>query len=101
MYDKSNLIKESYIAAINKKVSLYGSISYFNKKTENEILKIISPENLLKFLVNRGTVRNNLSFQLTSISGVVPTLKDKKLHNLSLTRLGRKENCRCRNQLKL
>ena len=28
------------------------------KKTENEILKLISPENLLKFLVNRHTVRN-------------------------------------------
>ena len=54
------------------------------------MLKIISPENLLKFLVNRDTIRNNLSFQLTSISGTVPTLKDKKIHDLSLTRLGRK-----------
>ena len=50
----------------------------------------MSPENLLKFLVNRDTVRNNLSFQLTSISGAVPALKDKKIHDLSLTRLGRK-----------
>ena len=89
-YDKSNLAKESYITAINKKVSLYGYTSYFNNKIENEMLKIISPENLLKFLVNRDTIRNNLSFQLTSISGTVPTLKDKKIHNLSLTRLGRK-----------
>ena len=54
------------------------------------MLKIISPENLLKFLVNRDTIRNNLSFQLTSISGIVPTLKDKKIRDLSLTRLGRK-----------
>ena len=54
------------------------------------MLKTISPENLLKFLVNRDTIRNNLSFQLTRISGTVPTLKDKKIHNLSLTRLGRK-----------
>ena len=59
-------------------------------KTENEILTIISPENLLKFLVNRDTVRNNLSFQLMSISAAVPILKDKKIHHLSLTRLGRK-----------
>ena len=54
------------------------------------MLKIISLENLLKFLVNRDTIRNNLSFQLTSISGTVPTLKDKKIHDLFLTRLGRK-----------
>ena len=54
------------------------------------MLKIIRPENLLKFLVNRDTIRSNRSFLLTSISGTVPTLKDKKIHDLSLTRLGRK-----------
>ena len=85
MYDKSGLIKESYITAINKKVSLYGSTSYFGRKTENEILKLVSPENSLKFLVDKDTVRNNLSFQLASISGDVPTLIDKKIHDLSLS----------------
>ena len=90
LYDKSGLMKESYITAINKKVSLYGSTSYFDRKTENEILKIVSPENSLEFLVDKDTVRNNLSFQLVSISGAVPTLKNKKIHNLSLTKLGRK-----------
>ena len=65
-------------------------IRYFNKKTENEIFKIISPENLLKFFVNKNTNKDSLSFQLTSISGNLPTLKDKKNHNLSLTKIGRK-----------
>ena len=59
------------------------------KKKENEILKIISPENLLKFLVNKDIVGNNLSLQLTNISGAVPTLKYKKIHDLSLTSLCR------------
>ena len=90
LYDKSGLIKESYITAINKIFSLYGSTSYFDRKTENEILKLVSPENSLRFLVDKDTVRNNLSFQLASVSGGVPTLKDKKNHNLSLTKLGRK-----------
>ena len=31
-----------------------------------------------------------MSFQLTSISGKLPNLKDKKIHNLSLTRVERK-----------
>ena len=78
MYDKNDLIKETYITALNKKISIYGSISYFNKKTENEIFKIISPENLLKFFVKKNTNRDSLSFQLTSISGNLPTLTDKK-----------------------
>ena len=34
--------------------------------------------------------KDSLSFQLTSISGELPVLKDKKIHNLSLTRIGRK-----------
>ena len=52
-YKKSDLIKETYITALNKIISIYGSISYFNKKTENEIFKIISPENLLKLFVKK------------------------------------------------
>ena len=90
LYDKSNLIKETYIATLNKRISIYGSISYFDKKTENEIFKIISPENLLKFFVKKNTNKDSLSFQLTIVSGNLPILKDKKIHNLSLTRIGRK-----------
>ena len=32
LYDKSDLIKETYITTLNKKISIYGSISYFNIK---------------------------------------------------------------------
>ena len=49
LYNKSGLVKESYIAAINKKVSLYDSTSYFNNKSENEMLKIISLKTYLNF----------------------------------------------------
>ena len=34
--------------------------------------------------------KDSLNFQLTSVSGNLPILKDKKIHNLSLTRIGRK-----------
>ena len=70
---------------------MYGSTSYFNRKAENEIIKLVSPENSLKFLVDKDTLfRNNLSFQLASISGEVLTLKENKIHDLCLTKLGRK-----------
>ena len=88
MCGKSNL-KKKHISALNNKISICGSISHFNKKTENKIFKIISPENFLKFLVNKDTINNILSFQLTNIRGNLPTLKDKKIHNLSLTRIGK------------
>ena len=32
LYDKGDLIKETIITASNEKISIYGSISYFNKK---------------------------------------------------------------------
>ena len=90
LYDKSDLIKETFITALNKKVSIFVSISYFNKKTENEIFKIITPEKFLKFYVEKNAAKNSLSFQLTNISGELPKLKDKKIYNLSLTRIGEK-----------
>ena len=90
LYDKSDLIKDTFITALNKKISIYGSMSYFNKKLENEIFKIVSPEELLKFYVDKDVTKNSLNFQLTSISGNIPVLQDKKIHNLSLTRIGEK-----------
>ena len=51
---------------------------------------MVSPEELLKFYVDKDVTKNSLSFQLTSISGNIPVLKDKKTHNLSLTRIGEK-----------
>ena len=54
----------------------------------NELFKIISTENFLKFVINKDTTKDPLS--LTSISGDKPKLKDKKIYNLSLTRIGKK-----------
>ena len=34
LYDKNDLIKETFITALNKKILIYGSISYFNKKKQ-------------------------------------------------------------------
>ena len=92
LYDKSDFIKETFITALNKKILIYRSINYFDKKTENEIFKIISPEKFLKFYVEKDATRNPLGFQLTNASGELPKLKDKKVYNLSLTRIGEKRN---------
>ena len=90
MYDKSDLIKDTFITALNKKISIYGSISYFNEKTENKIFKIVTPEEILKFYVNKDTTKNSLSFQLISVSGKLHKLKDKNIYNLSLTKIEEK-----------
>ena len=61
----------------------------FIKKTENEIFKIVTREEILKFYINKDITKNSLSFQLTSVSGKIPKLKDKKIY-LSLTKIGEK-----------
>ena len=79
LYDKNDLLKETFITALNQKISIYDSISYFNKKTENEIFKIVTPEEILKFYINKDTTKNSLRFQLTSVSGKLAKPKDKNL----------------------
>ena len=49
--DKSNLIETTLITKIDDLISVYGSVSYFDKKSLDEIVKIISFENPLKFSV--------------------------------------------------
>ena len=94
MYDKIDLIKETFITELNKKISIYGSISYFNKKMENEIFKMVTPREILKFYINNDTTKNSLSFQLTSVSRKLPKSKDRKIYNLSLTKIGEKRKRR-------
>ena len=94
MYDKSGLIRGhtyNYVTTLNKKISIYGTISYFNKKSENEIFEIVSPEELLKCYIDKDVTKNSLYFQLTGISENMPVLKDKKIHNLSMSRISKKK----------
>ena len=76
LYDKSNLIKETCITPLNKKISIYGSFSYFQGKTPKEILTLLSAGNFLEFFVENNTLKNELKFQLTTTSGNTPKIKD-------------------------
>ena len=91
------IIEQTFITEINKLRSIYGSISYFNKRGVNEIVQIISFNNPLKFLVSRGTLKKPLDFQLTKIDENLPTLSDKKVYNFSLTEI-RTKSKRQRNE---
>ena len=45
LYDKSNLIKQTFITTINKQLSLYGSFSYFSGKIGIKNFKLLSVDN--------------------------------------------------------
>ena len=90
MYNKSNVIEESFKTEINKLVSVYGSISYFGKKL-NEIAEISSSRNPLEFDVKKNAVKNSLNLQLTKVIGTNITLIGKEIHRFSITKTGKKK----------
>ena len=94
LYDRSGFIKQAFITALNKTISIYGSVSYFNKKTKNDIIKIINPQKFLKFYVKKDTLKDSLSLQLTNVSGKIPQLRDSKIYNFSLSRIEKKKRKR-------
>ena len=86
------MIEQTFITEINKLISVYGSISYFNKRSVNQAVEIVSFDNPHKFSVVKNTIKNTLSFQLTKIDGTLPILKDKKYMRFLSQRVGEKEN---------
>ena len=90
LYDKSNLIKKTFVTAINKQLSLYGSFSYFSGKTTVTNLKMINSSDFLKFFIEKRSLKNNISLQLLNVNGSAVKTSNKKIHNFSITKLGKK-----------
>ena len=90
LYDKSNLIKKTFVTAINKQLSLYGSFSYFSGKTTVTNLKLINSSDFLKFFIEKRSLKNNISLQLLNVNGSAVKTSDKKIHDFSITKLGKK-----------
>ena len=83
MYDGSNLIEPTFLTKINKLISNYGSINYFDKNSLDEIVKEVSFNKVLAFSVIKDAAKNSLKSNLTKIDGTVPLLNDGKIHNFS------------------
>ena len=89
--DKSNLIKKTFVSAINKQLSLYGSFSYFSGKSTISNLKLLTSSNFLKFLVEKNSSKSNLKLQLAQIDGSEVKASDNKIHYFSTTKLRKKK----------
>ena len=91
LYDKSNLIKKTFVTAINKQLSLYGSFSYFSGRTTATNLNLISSNDFLKFLIEKKSLKDNLKLQLAHVDGSEVKTSDKKIHDFSITKLGKRK----------
>ena len=78
LYDNSNIIKETFISEINKKVPLIGSISYFDKVNADDKIKLITSKNRLKFEPRENSLLEYLAFQLQPIFGNEKKKSEKK-----------------------
>ena len=63
LYDKSNLIKKTFVTAINKHLNLYSLFSYFSGKTGISNLKLLSSSNFSKFLLEKNS---NIKFKIST-----------------------------------
>ena len=87
--DKSNTIKKTFITALNKQLSIYGSFSYFSGNVSIKKLTLLEVSNALKFLIEKKVLKDNLKLQIAYVSGNEVRTEDKKVHQFSIMRLGK------------
>ena len=73
LYDDTNIIKETFISELEKKVLLKGSISYFDKVNNENRTELIFSKNKLKFEEKENTFLEEITLQLS------PTFSNKQI----------------------
>ena len=69
---------------------LYGSFSYFSGKTSIKNIKLIDVINSHKFFIEKKSLKDNLKLQIAYINGSNVKTEDKKTHDFSITKLGKR-----------
>ena len=83
LYDESNMIEETYVQRINKKIQLYGIASIPFAETKKN--HIVSLKNLLPFRINENNKKHKITFSLENLEGKTPIkTSDNKIYNLSI-----------------
>ena len=86
------MIKKTFITALNKEISIYGSFNFFTgKKLVKEKLNLLDVSNHLKFFVEKKSIRKNLKLHLAYINGSKVNTSDQKIHGFSITRFGKRK----------
>ena len=83
LYDETNIIEETFVQRLNKKIQLYGiaSIPFAHIKKNH----IVSLSNLLPFRINEDTKKHKITFSLQNLEGKTPIeTTDNKIYNLSI-----------------
>ena len=91
LYNKSNTIKKTFITALNKQLSIYGSFSYFSGNVSIKKLTLLEVSKALKFLIEKKVLKDNLKLQIAYVSSNEVRTEDKKVHHFSIMHLGKRQ----------
>ena len=67
LYDLDNIIKPTFTTELQKEFSIYGLISFSGETKKDNKLKLISPQNRLKFEMTRDIYKNDMRFELSKV----------------------------------
>ena len=90
IYDRSNIIKITFISELNKILPIISFFSYFGT-TETTKLHLPSSKNAQSFSIEKDAIKNTIDFQIALASGLDLVTNDKKVHELFITKLNKKE----------
>ena len=69
-------MEQSFSTEINKLISVYVPIEFFNEKRRNEKIQTVSFINPLKLTVLKGTIKNVLDFQILKNDENLPKINN-------------------------
>ena len=69
LYDRSNIVKKTFVSELNDFLPLMCSFSYFGKTKDIRNINLISPKNAHKFYIEKYAIREKLDFQLKHLNG--------------------------------
>ena len=68
LYENSNIIKETFVSELNKKVSLLGGVWYYVKADSKDgKIELITPRNKLKFNVKQNVSLSDLNLSIAPV----------------------------------
>ena len=67
LYDLENIIKPSFTTELQKEFSIYGLINFSGESEKNNKLDLISPQNNLKFELEKDIYKTELKFELNKV----------------------------------
>ena len=88
IYDRSAVVKQSFITELNKFLPIYYLVSNFSEKKGKN--KIVSSQNRQKFFIEKTTEKDNLSLQITKVSRKEIQTTDNTVHNFQIAKIGKK-----------